>query len=117
VFDLQPMVMAALVAHDHGSNWYGTPASNGSTLESALAWLVPYAEGTNTHQEFQDSHDPFDYVRRNAGEPGFSGQWQPSNAQPLYLFASALDLEWGDLATRLNGGAPPLWQRLMMGMP
>jgi Alginate lyase len=116
VADLEPMVIAALAAHNHGSNWYGVPASNGSTLESALSWLAPYARGTDTHDEYQDSHDPFDYARKNAGEPGFSGQWQPGNAASLYLYASAIDLQWGQLATQLNG-RPALWQRLMMDMP
>ncbi|MGI8771024.1 MAG: alginate lyase family protein [Acidobacteriaceae bacterium] len=116
VADLEPMVIAALTAHDHGSNWYGVPAPNGSTLESALSWLVPYVRGTNTHVEYQNSHDPFDYARKNAGEPGFGGLWQPANAASLYLYASAIDLQWGELATQLNGRAA-LWQRLMMDMP
>ncbi len=116
VADLEPMVIAALAAHDHGANWYGVPAANGSTLESALSWLAPYARGINTHVEYQNSHDPFDYARKNAGESGFGGLWPRSDAAPLYLFASAIDLQWGELATQLNGRAA-LWQRLMMDMP
>lgn len=116
VADLEPMIIAALAAHDHGSNWYGVPAANGSTLESALSWLAPYATGVNTHREYQNSHDPFDYARKNAGEPGFGGLWPPADAASLYLYASAVDLQWGELATQLNGRAA-LWQRLMMDMP
>jgi hypothetical protein len=33
----------------------------------------------------------------------------------LYLYASALDRQWGELAFKL-GGTPMLWQRLEMGM-
>ena len=115
VYDLQPLVMAALAAHDHGENWYGITASTGSTLGSALQWLSPYADGRQTHQEFQNSSVPFDAARRDAGEAGFSGSWKPQGSALLYLYASALDRQWGELAFRL-GGTPKLWQRLEMGM-
>ena len=115
VYDLEPLTMAALAAHDHGENWYGIVSPGGSTLPSALAWLSPYANGTQTHEEFNNSSVSFDMDRRNAGEAGFAGTWSPGSSASLYLYASALDRQWADLAYRL-GGAPKLWQRLMMGM-
>jgi hypothetical protein len=115
VYDLEPLVMSALAAHDHGENWYGIVAPGGSTLPSALQWLSPYATGAQTHQEFNHSSVSFDMDRRNAGEPGFSGVWSPKTSASLYLYASALDRQWADLAYQL-GGTPKLWQRLEMGM-
>jgi hypothetical protein len=115
VYDLEPLTMAALAAHDHGENWYGIVAPGGATLPSALQWLSAYATGAQTHQEFNNSHVAFDMDRRNAGEPGFSGTWSPQTSASLYLYASALDRQWGDLAYKL-GGMPKLWQRLQMGM-
>jgi hypothetical protein len=115
VYDLQPLVLAALAAHDHGENWYGITPSTGGTMAEALQWLSPYAKGTQTHQEFANSSVPFDAARRDAGEAGFSGTWAPSGSAQLYLYASALDRQWADLAFQL-GGTPKLWQRLEMGM-
>ena len=116
VYDLEPLVTATLAAHNHGQNWFGITASSGATLDSALAWLAPYASGKSTHQEFANSHVAFDYERRQAGESGFSGQWNPSGAANLYLMAAGLDRQWVDLATSLNS-QPALWQRMMLGMP
>ncbi len=115
VRDLQPMVTAALAAHDHGENWYGITAPSGVTLQSALAWLNTYATGADTHQEFMRSGVAYDFDRRNAGLEGFSGTWAPGGSAQLYLYASALDRRWADLALQL-GGMPKLWQRLAMGM-
>jgi hypothetical protein len=115
VYDLQPLVTAALAAHDHGENWYGIHAADGATLGMALDWLMPYANGTETHQEFNNSTVRFDATRRTAGVPGFSGVWSPGEAGTLYLFASALDRKYADLAYQL-AGTPKLWQRLEMGM-
>lgn len=116
VDDLDPLLAAALAAHNHGQNWFGITAPSGATLDSALAWLAPYAKGKQTHREFANSHVTFDYERRQAGEPGFSGQWNPSGAADLYLMGAALDRQWVDLATRLDP-QPALWQRMMLGMP
>jgi hypothetical protein len=96
VFDLEPLVVAALAAHDHGENWYGIHASSGASMASALLWLSPYANGTQTNQER-------------------AGTWTPRASASLYLYASALDRQWADLAYQL-GGTPKLWQRLEMGM-
>ena len=113
--DLEPLVTAALAAHDHGENWYGITAPSGVTLSSALQWLSPYASGVQTHQEFRNSSVLFDSQRRDAGEEGFSGPWSPQGSSLLFLYASALDRQWADLAFQL-GGTPKLWQRLEMGM-
>ena len=115
VRDLQPLVTAALAAHDHGENWYGITAPSGVTLQSALLWLNTYATGADTHQEFMRSGVAYDFDRRDAGIEGFSGVWSPGGSAQLYLYASALDRRWADLAQQV-GGTPKLWQRLAMGM-
>ncbi len=106
VFDLQPLVIAALAAHDHGENWYGITASGGSTMQAALQWLSPYAKGTQTNQE---------QSRPTADTGSIATTWSPSASASLYLYASALDRQWSDLATQLVGMSK-LWQRLEMGM-
>ncbi len=116
VEDLDPLVMAALAAHNHGVNWYGIAASTGANLGMAIGWLAPYASGARSHQEYVNSEDSFDYARHNAGEPGFSGTWNPGSSAELFLMASALDRQWAQIATVLSPH-PTLWQRMMLGMP
>ncbi len=115
VYDLEPLTIAALAAHDHGENWYGITAPSGATMQMALQWLSPYAKGTDTHQEYAGTSSAADSARQQAGVPGYSGIWSPVEAAPLYLDASALDRQWADLAYQI-GGKPKLWQRLEMGM-
>ena len=45
VYDLQPLVTAALAARRFNRNWLRERGANGATLAAALDWLVPYALG------------------------------------------------------------------------
>ncbi len=65
-YDLQPLVMAALAARRHNRNWLRERSASGATLEHALDWLVPYALGRTSHEEFAHSRVPFDETRRAA---------------------------------------------------
>ncbi len=116
VYDLEPLLTAALAARAHAANWYTLSGSNGGTLSEALLWLAPYARDGKPHEEFVHSSVAFDATRRQAGEAGFSGQWSPRTSSNLYLYAAALDPTWADVVAHLNAH-PALWQQLMMGMP
>jgi hypothetical protein len=116
VYDLEPLLTAALAARAHSTNWYNLSDSTGSTLSGALLWLAPYARDGKPHEEFVHSSVAFDNARRQAGEAGFSGQWNPGTSANLYLYATALDPKWADVVSKLNA-RPALWQQLIMGMP
>jgi len=107
-YDLQPLVTAALAARRHNRNWLPEKATNGATLGAALNWLTPYALGTKTHDEFVHSDVPFDAKRREAGLPGYSGQWDPKNATELFHLAARLDGRYTPIALRL-APTPPAW--------
>ncbi|TDN68020.1 alginate lyase family protein [Paraburkholderia sp. BL10I2N1] len=107
-YDLQPLVTAALAARRHNRNWLNEKAPNGTTLAAALDWLMPYAMGTKTHEEFAHSEVPFDAKRREAGLPGFSGQWDPKNATELFHLAARLDGRYTPVALQL-APTPPAW--------
>ena len=83
----------------------------GVSLEAALAWLRPYAEGQKTHEEFVHSTVRLDFSRKNAGVKGYSGQWEPKNSATLYSLAALLDPRWEALAKQL--GKPTPWVFLM----
>lgn len=107
-YDLQPLVTASLAARRHGRNWLTERAQSGATLNSGLNWLTPYALGTRGHEEFTGSKVPFDATRREAGLPGFSGQWDPKNAAELFHLAARLDGRYAPVALRL-APSPPAW--------
>jgi hypothetical protein len=115
-YDLQPLVTAALAARRHNRNWLNERAPSGATLAAALNWLTPYATGEKTHDEFVHSSVPFDAKRREAGLPGYSGQWDPKNAAELYHLAARLDGRYTPVARKL-APTPPAWLAVCLPLP
>ncbi|SDH72111.1 Alginate lyase [Paraburkholderia steynii] len=115
-YDLQPLVTAALAARRHNRNWLNERAPSGATLAAALNWLTPYAMGAKTHDEFVRSSVPFDTKRREAGLPGYSGQWDPKNAAELYHLAARLDGRYTPVALKL-APTPPAWLAVCLPLP
>jgi hypothetical protein len=90
-YDLDPLLMAAVAAHVHGMDWFDWKSPTGSSLEAAVAWLEPYAEGAKQHEEFVHSGVPFDKQRMEVGVAGFSGKWNPREGLETMGLAAALD--------------------------
>ncbi len=114
VYDLEPLALAALAAKAHGQDWLHLTNSKGASLEKALEWLEPFAEGKESHIEFVHSTVAFDAKRREAGVKGFSGSWDPKTSGLLYNLAARLDGRWTQLAKSL-GGAPTWLECLEVG--
>jgi len=110
VYDLQPLVQAALAAKPYGvgGNWLNITAPNGASLGKALDWLVPYANGQRSHQEFVHTHVQFDRDRARVGEAGYAGLWDPKSSNTLYWLAAQLDPRYLPLAKQLSPN-PPDW--------
>ncbi|WP_243697812.1 alginate lyase family protein [Acidomonas methanolica] len=110
VYDLQPMVQAALAARTRGEDWYRWTADDGASLANAkaMAWLLPYASGEKTHEEFVRSTVRFDAIRAQAGLKGYSGPFDPRGAGTLLWLASELDPSLHPLAERLMPRPPPV---------
>jgi hypothetical protein len=107
-YDLEPLVIAALAARRHNRNWLVERGANGASLAHALDWLVPYALGKKTHEEFAGSSVPFDAKRREAGIEGFSGQWDSRRSAELFHLAARLSGRYAPVAQQLSP-APPPW--------
>jgi Alginate lyase len=106
VYDLEPLLIAALAAKAHGLDWYGMKGRHGASLETGLQWLEPYATGEQTHEEFAHTTVEFDRTRAKAGLPGFSGRWDPKISAMLYQLAGRLNPRWTTLATQLGPTNP-----------
>ena len=100
VYDLEPLVQAALAAKPYGGDWLNLKANNAS-LAAALDWLVPYANGQRSHQEFVHTHVQFDKDCAKVGEAGYSGTWQPKSSATLFWLAAQLDKRYLPVATQL----------------
>jgi hypothetical protein len=107
VYDLEPLALSALAARTHGQDWLHLTNAKGASLEKALEWLAPFAQGKESHIEFVHSTVLFDAKRREAGVRGFSGAWDPRTSGLLYHLAARLDNHWTQLAKSLGGA--PIW--------
>lgn len=107
VYDLEPLITAALAAKMHGEDWYTLATRSGAALRKSLDWLAPFADGSKVHQEFVHSRVRFDYQRRDAGVAGFSGEFDPKNARNVFALAARVDRRYAALAEKLRTG--PTW--------
>jgi len=107
VYDLEPLLRAAMAARLRGEDWLHLKADNGVTLAAGLDWLLPYARGEQPHEEYVHTKVKFDLQRRDAGVHGFSGPWEPKSASRLYWQAATLDARYLPVAQAL--GQEPLW--------
>ena len=110
VYDLEPLLLASVAAHSHGQDWYYYKSPTGAFLDNAVNWLIPYAEGEKSHQEFVNSHVPFDQTRAKAGVKGFSGPWDPKGAVTVYAYASVVNSRYRKILADIEahtGAKPP----------
>jgi hypothetical protein len=103
VYDLDPLLRAALVARRFsGEDWYHWETTDHASLARAVAWLLPYATGRFTHEEFVHSQVDFDAQRAAAGMKGFKGLFDVHNAAETYWLASRFDPALEPLARSLG---------------
>src|SRR5262249_40586585 len=89
VYDLLPLVELAIAADKNGAAFYRQQTANGATLEKAIAFLIPYVSGEQTHAEFVHSSVKFDQKRSAAGDPSIrvGALWKPAEARRLFDLA------------------------------
>ena len=107
VYDLEPLTRAAMAARLRGEDWLTLRGDNGASLAAGLDWLLPYARGEQVHEEYVHSRIKFDFQRRDAGVPGFSGPWDPENSANLYWTAATLEGAYAAVAKALKPA--PAW--------
>jgi len=120
VYDLEPLTMAALAAKAHGKDWFHTAATGSPSVEMGIDWLVPFAIGAKTHQEFVHSSVKFDATRDQAGEAGYSGQWEPKTSVGLMAMAASLDQKYIPVLNKVEadtGSKAPSWVALARLIP
>jgi hypothetical protein len=94
VYDLEPLETTALAARTHGEDWFHYQSPTNSSLPGAVNWLMPFASGAKTHEEFVHSTVPFDAERDKVGEKGYSGKWDVVGAMQTLALAAVLDRKY-----------------------
>jgi len=115
-YDLEPLTVAALAAKEHGHNWFHG-AAGAPSVAIAVDWLLPFALGEKTHEEFVHSSVRFDADRAKAGLKGYSGQWEPANSIHLFQLAAVLDAKYQQVPEQIiqkRGGHPASWLVLLV---
>ncbi|WP_215763038.1 alginate lyase family protein [Acetobacter sp. P1H12_c] len=107
VYDLQPLIQAALAARTRGEDWYHWTTGQGASLAKAIGWLTTYVSGEKPHEEFVHSVVRFDALRARAGLKGYSGIFDPRSAGALYWLASEFDPSLRALAEKLQAVPVP----------
>lgn len=100
-YDLEPLLIACIAAKFHGEDWYHEQNSKGVSVSSAVKWMIPYAQGKITHEEFVHSQVAFDAKRAQAGVKGFSGMYDPANSSYFLSLASVLDPTLQDVSSNI----------------
>jgi hypothetical protein len=120
VYDLEPLAVAALAARMHGYDWFHTSATGSPSIQMGVDWLVPFALGQKTHQEFVHSTVKFDADRAAAGEHGYSGLWERKTSVGVLALAAALDPKYAgarDQVAHDTGAKPMGWVTLIAPQP
>jgi hypothetical protein len=116
-YDLEPLITASLAAKTHGEDWFHTAATGQPSLEMAIDWLVPFATGAKTHQEFVNSKVAFDAARDKAGEHGYSGTWEPAGSVNLFTLATFQDAHYAPILRQICANTarqPTPWIQLIL---
>jgi len=110
VYDLEPLAVAALAARAHGQDWFHTSATGSPSVQMGVDWLLPYALGQKTHEEFVHSTVKFDADRAAAGEHGYSGMWERKTSVGVLTLAAALDSKYASARDQVasDTGTKPL---------
>jgi len=104
LYDVEPLLTLARTADRGGQDFFDYPAANGVTLKRAVDFVVPFANGKKTHEEFAHSKVKFDLKRAENGQSEFQPHvWAPAAAVDLFSLAAWFRPEYGVLAASLAG--------------
>ena len=102
VYSVEPLLEAALFSSFYERPLHQYVGPGGQSISRTLEWLLPYARGERTHEEFVRSTVRFDAERAAVGVQGFSGLFDPGKARYSYWLASRLDNRWTETSVSIG---------------
>ncbi|MGF1677724.1 MAG: alginate lyase family protein [Candidatus Methylacidiphilales bacterium] len=90
---LRPPIELAVLAGEEGASLYTWTASSGGSLKKSVDYVVPYADGTKTREEWRNSKVELDRKRAEAGLEAYriGRLYEPKDALHLLEEASYFD--------------------------
>jgi hypothetical protein len=115
---LKPPIELAILAGSKGKSLYTWSSEEGGSIEKSVNFVVPYALGEKTRQEWTHSQVELDHRRAEAGLEYYrQGRlYEPQNALELMELASFFDPELMKVVHHLTGNKVtrfPTWQTLI----
>lgn len=118
VYDLEPLLALAIAARNNGIDLYDYQSPAGSSLAKSVAFVVPFADGSQQHPEFVHSTVEFDRQRAANGQAEYKAGsiWNPHAGLLTMSLAEAFDPSLLPLVAKLApsdaGGSEryPVWQ-------
>ncbi len=106
IYTVEPLLVFARAAERHGEKLFDYQAPSGSSLHTAVDFVVPFAEGRKAHIEFVNSKVKFDIERAKHGEGEYSHHpWEPKRSVGLFVEAAWFQPAYGALAARIAGSS------------
>jgi hypothetical protein len=113
VYDLAPLLSLAIAAKENDIDLYSYQSPKGATLRKGIDFLIPFANGTQTHAEFVNSKVSFDKKRADAGAKEYAAgsPFHPHSALTVLGLAQFFDPSLLSLVQTLsNSHKYPSWQ-------
>lgn len=104
MYDIEPLLTLAIAARNNSLDLYSYQSKDGATLAKAVAFLLPYAQGTKTHAEFVNSKVTFDKKRADAGQKEYEAgaSFEPHSAINVLSLAQQFQPNLLDTIQKLN---------------
>lgn len=100
---VNPLLVVAASLRPTGVDLYNDVAASGASLRRSVEYVVPFADGTKTRQEWRNSTVEFDRLRAANGDAKFTPgrAFVPSEAVETLELAGQFDPELAKLAARI----------------
>lgn len=115
---VKPLMGLSAILLPTGFDFYHYVAPGGGSVQKSVAFVLPYAEGTQSHGEFAHTTAEIDKKRAAAGlakyQPG--RRFEPVESLALFEMASAFEPKYGALVAKLSqhpGAQFPTWAMVL----
>jgi hypothetical protein len=104
LYAIEPLLVVACAADRQGVKLFSYKAPDGSSLQAATDFMLPYIRREKQHLEFAHSTVEFDRKRASAGESTYKlHAWEPKESLTMLTEADCLSNDYGKLAPKVAG--------------
>jgi len=103
IYDITPLlILARGLERFDGQDFFDAKSSTGSSLRGSVDFVIPFAEGKETHVEFVNSTVSFDKKRADNGEATYKPHnWEPHESEKMFSLAAWFHPQYGRYAAEV----------------